>query len=685
MKKFLVHQVKIVILLSFILVQNSFNYAQPTLIGEKKQFTMEERLKLESPSSSIISPDGNKVLFNIRKADLVNNQWNTQIYLLDTKAKNYYQFTTNGENFYSHQFSPDGKWITFLSSREYFNSNTNKFEKDRTQIWIAPVNGGEGINLTSDSLDIQEYVWSNNSQFIAYLTEQEKKNDSLKWEFIPTGKEYKFTSDEIIYPKKNPPKILNILDVNNSLVNGKVNKKFVLDAGATNISFSPDYNKIIYQTNYTGEYNDEQKYDIYSIDLNGKITKLTSESGPETEPIFSPNGKFIAFKTQTVPDIEFAEIDLNIMKSDIANPFQSRINLTKDFNLAVNDFIWEDDSNILFTVNENTNIHLYRLNINSKKIEKISQGNISINEISKSKDGKHFCYIEENPNSLPEIVADNVKLTSFTKQLENYNFGNQEVVIYKSKDGKYDIEGILFKPYNFDSTKKYPLILTVHGGPYGNFRNVFLQSYEIKTLNENGYLVFAPNPRGSSGYSDEFSQSNRYDLGGGDYEDIMSGIDFLISKGIVDSSKMGVIGGSYGGYMTNWIISQTNRFKAAVSMYGIFSFFTDWSNSFQPAFEKMYFGYYYWERPIDFNNLYVKSSPAFYVQNIKTPILILQGEKDPYTDISNSREMYQALNTIGIPFQFVVYPRESHGLRNEPIHYANVVERYINWFNKYLK
>lgn len=678
MKKFDFDLLSILILFVFILTENSFNYAQSKLSNEKKSFTIEERLKLENASSPVISPDGDKVLFNIRKADLINNQWNTQIYLLNTKTKMYYQFTTNGASCYSQQFSPDGKWITFLSNREYLNSMTNKFEKEKNQIWMASINGGEGINLTSDSLDIQEYTWSNNSQFIAYLTEQEDKNDSIKNIF-------KFTSDEITYPKKNPYKILNILEVNNSSVNGKVIKKFVLDAGATNISFSSDDNKIIYQTNYTGEYNDEQKHDIYSIDLNGKITQLTSESGPETEPIFSPNGKFIAFKTQTVPDIEFAEIDLNIMKSDIANPFQSRINLTKDFNLSVNEFLWEDDSNILFTVNEHTNLHLYRLNINTKKIEKITQGNLSINGINKSRDGKHLCYIEDDDKSLQEIVVDNVKLTSFTMQLDNYNFGSQEVVTYKSKDGKFDIEGILFKPHNFVPTKKYPLIVTIHGGPYGNFRNVFLQSYEVKILNENGYLVFAPNPRGSSGYSDEFSQSNRYELGVGDYEDITSGVDFLISKGIVDSSRMGVIGGSYGGYMTNWIISQTNRFKAAVSMYGIFSYFTDWSNSFQPAFEKMYFGYYYWERPIDFNNLYVKSSPAFYVQNIKTPTLILQGEKDPYTDISNSREMYQALNTIGIPVEFIVYPGESHGIRNEPIHYANVVERYINWFNKYLK
>ncbi len=198
-------------------------------------------------------------------------------------------------------------------------------------------------------------------------------------------------------------------------------------------------------------------------------------------------------------------------------------------------------------------------------------------------------------------------------------------------------------------------------------------------------MVFAPNPRGSSGYTDVFSQANRYDLGGGDYQDIMAGVDVLIKQGLADSTRMAVMGGSYGGYLTNWVISQNNRFKAAVSLYGIYSFLTDWSNSWQPAFEKMYFGYYYWEKPLDMTNLYISRSPAAYTKNIKTPTLILQGEKDVYTDISNSREMYQALRAAGTPVEFVVYPREGHGIRNEPNHYLDVLERTVSWVKKYTK
>ncbi len=256
---------------------------------------------------------------------------------------------------------------------------------------------------------------------------------------------------------------------------------------------------------------------------------------------------------------------------------------------------------------------------------------------------------------------------------------------FQSYDKKYEIEVLTVLPINFDSTKIYPLILCIHGGPYSAFKQTLIQSYPMQAYANDGYIVLAPNVRGSSGYSDEFGQSNQFDLGGGDYLDAMSSVDFMISKGIVDTTKMGVTGGSYGGFLTNWIISQTNRFSAAVSMYGIFSFFTDFSNSWQPIFEKMYFGYYYWERPIDWNNLFISRSPAFFVESIKTPVLILQGDQDVYTNIANSQEMYQALKALGRDVQYVVYPREGHGIRNEPQHYLNMLTKGLDWFNKYLK
>jgi dipeptidyl aminopeptidase/acylaminoacyl peptidase len=358
-------------------------------------------------------------------------------------------------------------------------------------------------------------------------------------------------------------------------------------------------------------------------------------------------------------------------------------NLTKDFDLAVNNFAWKDNNTILFTVDDGTNELLYKITLPTGKIEKLTNGNIVLSDISLSAKGD-LCYDRQSENTLDEIFVNNIKLTDFSQQLAQYNPGTQEVVSYKSRNGKFQIEGILFKPDNFDPNRKYPLIVNPHGGPYESFKNTFMQIYGTKIWTDKGYLVFAPNPRVSSGYSDEFVQANRYDLGGGDYRDIMDGVDYLISKGFVDTARMGVIGGSYGGYMTNWIISQSNRFHAAVSMYGIFSLFSDWNNSFQPSWEKMYLGYYYWEKPINMDNIYVSKSPDFYVQNITAPTLIMHEDRDIYTNISNSREMRQALKTRGVPVEFVVFPRAGHGPRNEPNQYIDVVERATEWFKTYI-
>jgi len=637
---------------------------------DAKSYTMTEQLKLDAPSNPVISPNGDKVLFTIRKADLLKSKWVTQIYLLDVATKNYYQFTKDGESSNNPKFSPDGKWVTFLSGREYLNSDKNAMESAATQLWAAPLSGGEAHNWTALPGGVDEYCWSHDTKKIAFLSDEYNKQKEKE----KTANE-KIKRDDYIYNEPNSIKILNLLDVQT----GKITSSLNLDPGAENISFSSDDQKIVYQTDYTGEYNDEQKYDIYSIDFTGNKVQLTNEAGPETSPRYSKDGKLIAYITQTVPDIEFAQTDLNIMNPDGTG----KKNLTKDFNLAVNSFSWKDNNTILFTVDEGTNEQLYKITLSNGKIEKLTAGNMVISDISLSTKGD-LCYDSENAITLNEIFVNNKKLTNFSQQLAQYNPGTQEVVSYKSDDGKFNIEGILFKPAHFDNAKKYPLILTVHGGPYGSFKNTFSQIYGTKIWTDKGYLVFAPNPRGSSGYTDEFAQANRYDLGGGDYSDIMAGVDYIISQGSVDTTRMGVTGGSYGGYLTNWIISQNNRFEAAVSMYGLFSLFTDWSNSVQPAWEKMYLGYYYWEKQINMENQYVSRSPAFYVQNIKTPTLIMHGDKDIYTNISNSREMHQALHTRGIPVQFVVFPRAGHGLRNEPNQYIDVVKRATNWFEKYI-
>jgi len=633
-----------------------------------RPLTLKDQIEFDIPTKAVISPKGDKILFLMRKADLKLNRWNTQVFIMDRKTGSYYQFSADGENCSAPAFSPDQQYATFVSARKYWNPETMSMESGAAQLWCASLNGGEAHNITWLKNSVGEYTWSDDGKAIALLTEADSDTNNPE----------KYTSklDEQVYPLNSPVKMLSLLN----FADKKITNTFPLDAGVEAISFNHAGDKIVYQTNLTGEYNDEQKFDVYIIDTTGKKTQITSAAGPETAPLFSPSGKRLAYITQTVPDIEFAKQELCIANEDGTNVQ----NITKSFPYSIESFKWEDENTIVAVFNKETSSPVYSININTGKLQNISSDYESANTLSFSGD-KVLCYIVEDSVSLPEIVVGGKRVSSFSGALSKFAAGSQKTVSYKSKDGKFNITGVLFLPDSFSAQKKYPMILSIHGGPFGNFKNTFRQNLQIRALTGAGYVVFSSNPRGSSGGTDEFSQAARYDLGGNDYQDIMTGVDYIISLGFVDENRMGVTGGSYGGYMTDWIVSQNNRFKAAVSMFGIFNFITDWSNSFQPAFENMYFGYNYWEKPIDKNNFYINRSPAFYASNIKTPVLILQGDKDVYTDISNSREMYQALRALNIPVQFVVYPREGHGINKEPAHYINAIERMVDWFGKYIK
>lgn len=640
-----------------------------TSLAQESKLSVLDLVSFEQPSSPTLSPDGKLSAFVIRKPGPDFLAWESSIHLLNTATKEVHQFTAMGKNCSSPAFSQDGKTLYFLTSRDYRNT-AGKSVSGRTQIWVAPLTGGEAFPLTEIPYDVEEFFENQNGGTLAVLCSGEESEKP----FMVAGKDIK--SDEEIFPKIKPKKRLLVYALNPLQQSLSVE----LDAGAEKICISPDGSTVIYQSSVSGEYDDEDKIDLYSVNAQGKVTPFVNSYGPETSPMFSPDGKSVAFLSRTVPDIEFAEIDLNII--DVSG--KERKILTDKFNFSVTSYVWKNSREIVFTAAEKTSVIAYLLNLQNSSINKISENGTCITNIAISKNEK-ILWRSETGTTLPELYYDGKRLTDYSKQITMFSTGSQEQIIYNSSDGKFELNGLLFTPSGFDKNKKYPLVVTIHGGPYGSFRNTFAQIYPIKILTSLGYVVFAPNPRGSLGGSDEFGQANRYDLGGGDYKDIIDGLDYLIGKGFIDEQKMGVMGGSYGGYLTNWAISQTTRFKAAVSMYGIFSFLTDWSNSWQPSFEKMYFGYYYWEKPIDMNNLYISRSPAFYAPKIKTPTLILQGEKDVYTDVANSREMYQALKTLGVPVEFVLYPGEGHGIRNKPYHFINVLNRTVTWFEKYLK
>ncbi len=323
-------------------------------------------------------------------------------------------------------------------------------------------------------------------------------------------------------------------------------------------------------------------------------------------------------------------------------------------------------------------------------------------------------WVEESSAHPPEIVlrdADGQEhaLTQINAHIaDSYRLPRQEVVSWTAPDGQ-NIEGVLTYPPDYASdsdtapdapasggmatsasitegggailpNKRVPLIVQVHGGPKGRATDTLLDYPMPAVWASEGYLVLRPNYRGSEGYGHDFAVANRRDLGGADFSDIMSGVDWAVGEGLADPERIGILGGSYGGYMANWAIGHTDRFKAAISMFGIFHLQTDYSNSRLSRWEHDYMGAYYWEDP----DIYRKLSPASFLESIRTPTLIIHGDEDDNTSISNSREIYRALLQRGVPAQFVHYPREGHGIQ-EPNHRLDELRRSLAWMDKYVR
>ncbi len=657
----------------------------PFLLFAQQKVTVEALMQLRYPGQLAVSPDGSRFVFTVRTPDFQKSRWQTRLWMLSEDKKQPRQISWNRANAYQPSWSPDGRLVLFLSARTYRDS-AGEQKSGTVQLWALPMQGGDAYHLTELENGVDDYRWMPDGKSVILLSPEEKSPERKKWE----ERQARLKFDAVVKDSVKENKVLWQLNLHG----GKIRRVAVLDPGVAQFSLSHDGNWAVYQTNYTGDFNDEQKYDLWVVNLlTGEKQQLTDFPGPETQPKFSPDDRWVSYLNQTTPDVEFAETDLARIRFAPGATPPDTATLTLDLNRSVLEYEWEGNKSVILRVAEGTETHLYRFRPNAKKrryLRLTPDGGNALDIHLLKKRGELF-YRWEDATHLPEIVRNRkgrqYLLSDFSRQLDSLDLGTQRLFSWTSIDGQ-KIEGLLFLPPDFDSSKKYPLIVTIHGGPYGRFRQVVRQAYYTQVYTSAGYVVLAPNPRGSSGYDDAFGKAIWYKVGGHmggiDYHDIMSGVDALVRQGYIDEHRMGVIGGSYGGYLVNWIISQTNRFAAAVSQFGIFSLFTDWSNSWQPAWEKMYLGIYYWERPITPQHPYVKYSPAFYVQNIRTPVLILHGERDRYTNLANSQEMYQALKTLGREVKFVVYPREGHGLGREPNHRRDVVHRAKKWFDRHL-
>jgi dipeptidyl aminopeptidase/acylaminoacyl peptidase len=663
---------------------------------EKRRITAEDLLQFTFISDPQIHPDGTSVLFTRTTIEQDSKDYRSHIWRQPLAGGEARMFTSGPKTDTSPRWSPDGKTFAFVSDR----SGTR-------QIWIMPADGGEARQFTDLKNGVSAPVWSPDGEWIAFNSEL-KPDEEVQSEKDKNKKE-EDKKDEVLVVDR-----MQYKSDDAGFWNGRYNQAFVIPAtggevkrltdGEYNVGglfWSSDSTKLGF-VSYRGEHPDQTFLnDIYFVTVEGgDLNKVTDTSLLLSQPQISPNGKTIAFFGQ---DREFKNATLTRLYTLPVEGGEIRC-LTSDIDQYIGDagmsdmrgFLgaptmqWsQDGQSILVLSSLHGNVHLYRIGLDGSMTQ-LSNGNRQVFGFSYHGESEQVVLSLTDsliPNDLYLLDLNGSKeqrLTAVNEEfLSGIHLSEPEEFWYEGVNG-WKVQGWIMKPIGFKEGTKYPMALEIHGGPAAMYSNSFFQ--EMQLLAAEGYVVVYTNPRGGHGYGQTFVDAVRGDYGGNDYGDLMKGVDYVTATyPYIDEDRMVVTGGSYGGFMTNWILGQTNRFKAAVTQRSI----SNWI-SFYGVSD---IGYYFTEWQIlgnawdDVEKLW-HHSPLKYVTNIETPLLILHSEHDYRCPIEQAEQLFIALKRLGkADTQFVRFPNANHNLsRNgKPKLRIERLNRIVGWFNKYVE
>jgi dipeptidyl aminopeptidase/acylaminoacyl peptidase len=637
----------------------------------KKLLTAQDTLRIANVGGPRISPDGTRIAYTVSEIPKMekDKEWKsaTQVWVVPLMGGSSAspgagaprQFTRGEKSASAPEWSPDGKYLAFLTDRE---------KEGERQIWMAWADGGEAWQVTTHKGGVSGFRFSpDGKKLLLSATDQASKEEEER---------KKVKDDTLVIDRDIKMTHLWLWDIEKKEAKRLTEGEFTTG----DPRWSPDGTRIAYVTNPTPKADDGDLTDIWILTVaTGEKKKLVENAGPDQSPRWSPDGKWIAYTTADAAG-GVKQSHLNVISVDGGTPRR----LTTSFELDAGTPVWSRDAKtIYFSSNEREAIEIYACDVASGTVKPISKrgGLTGIAEISP--DGATIVGTLSGSKQPSEIYKANISFTSFSTLtdhngwLKDYALGDTEIVKWKSPDGM-DIEGVLTKPVGYEAGKKYPLLLNPHGGPTGASLSTWNSTAQV--LAANGYFVLQPNFRGSTGRGEKFAAANKNTWGKGDYEDCMTGVDLAIARGWADPDRLGAFGWSYGGYMTFWILTQTDRFKAVSPGAGLTNIYSMYSQNDIQRYLRWFFGD---GSPWDNTDLYWDRSPMKYVRNVKTPTMILHGQQDTRVPIAQAQEFYRALVERGVPVEFVVFPREGHGF-TEPRHQVDRLRRYLSFFGKYL-
>ena len=667
--------------------------------------TPEDYYSFEFASDPHISPDGKLVAYVVTKVDRAQNRRNSSIWMVATDGSRApWQFTTSPQSSNAPRWSPDGKSLAFLSSRAGESAATapnptpspsspapgapsgaSASDQPRNQVYLLSMNGGEAKRITNLKNGVSLFRWSPDGTRLVIVSRigpsdgraADIRDRSDVRHYKNTS--YKFNDTGWFDDRRTH---LWIVDVKTG------NAKQITEGNDWNDSdpqWSPDSKRIAFVSNRTGkEYEENRNTDVWVInaDGSGTLTRISDHDEADNQPRWSPDGKWIAF-TGELHERDHPKIWLAPSNGNAASVLAAN-----GLDLIPGGLEWsEDGKSIYFESGVKGENHLFRVDLSTKSIAQVTSGARAVRGVDFDFHDHKMVYLTNDFKHLDDLYVADIddrnqhKLTNLNEALwKQLQLADVERFTYKSADD-WDIDAFFVKPAGWKEGKKYPLVLSIHGGPAGQYGVDWYQEFQVYAAK--GYAVLFTNPRGSTGYGQRFERGIVGEWGGKDYLDIMNGVDAALKRyPWLDQDRMGVTGGSYGGFMTNWILGHTDRFKAAVTLRSLSNFISDdgtrdGAYGHAPDFGGDIFQKFdlYWDR-----------SPLKYAKNVKTPTLILHSDNDYRVPIEQGEQWFRALKHFGVTTEIVFFPRENHNLTRtgEPKHLVESMNWQLYWFDRFL-
>jgi dipeptidyl aminopeptidase/acylaminoacyl peptidase len=634
-------------------------------------WTAEGIMKYKNITETNISPDGNYVAYVVREAWMEGekSEYNSQIWVASVDGTFNVQYTHGEKSSTSPRFSPDGRKIAFLSDRA----------GDKNQLFIMRLMGGEAEKITDSKTGVSLFRWSPDQSRIGFLmkdpdTEEEEKRKKEKRDVILVDQAFKYNH---LYTVP--------VEADNHNVRRLTSGSFHVTA----FSWSPDGRTLAFSRTPDPRINwNFKESDISVVPADsGAIIRLVDRPGRDANPHYSPDGQWIAFESHGGKPEPIGLADLWIVSPAGGQP-QALVH-TPDRDAHI--ISWSRDGEHLFVTEAvRTSGTIFAVPLSAAQgadLTALTSWKGTSSSFSVSSHGGLMSYVYEEPDRPEEVFTADLdggnrkQLSSINADFNPTEHGKTTLVSWKSTDGT-PIEGLLTYPIGFEKGRKYPIILQIHGGPAGVFLNNYTGKpgiYMTQLFAQQGYIILRPNPRGSSGYGKDFRYANVKDWGYGDYEDLMSGVDHVLQMGIADPDLQFVMGWSYGGYMTSWIVSQTRRFRAASMGAGLPDLISMTTTTDIPDFLIAHMGgENFWENYGE----YERHSAIYHFRNVETPTQVIHGANDLRVPFTQGQEFYTALKMKGVDTEMIVYPRTPHGPR-EPKFLMEVSPRILTWFEKY--